>query len=866
MGLLYRFTPLIVVCLYFLSGVTALAYEVLWAKMLGLVFGTSIFGVVITIAAFMAGLGCGSSAGFYALKKIRRPLLVFALIEIGIGIFAFNLPALVSTTDAGLEQLSQEFAFTAWFGLQALFFFMVLFVPAFAMGFGFPVILEVLRGSSFKLATIYGVNTLGGVIGALVPLALLPVFGWTASERLIAILSIIIGLVALVLVFGAPQKDAKPVGKKSTIHWPSVLAYAAIGAAALMLQVAWTRLYGMLLLRTEYVMAIILASFLVGIGLGSYMAGWMKQRYWLMLLPILAALFSSASLWMLPVLAYWAESMEFYSLLDAMLGQSGLIIMVTLPATLMFGAWLPILTKHYGDGHGQGALYYASNSIGAALGALLAGVVITPALGSSAVAVIAIVLILLAGLVWVRRRIYLGAGFVVILISLPVAMLPPVNRLLPISQAESQDLAVYEDALGITHVIEQPDGTRLLLADLHRMDASSELTAVAVQQNQARLPLLLSHEPDAILFLGLGTGITASASLAVDTIQRTAVELSRGAINAAQMAFRPVNLAVLDHMEVLRDDARRFLKVDKRRFDIIVGDLFHPDLIGRSALLSTQQFERVRAHLTEKGIFVQWLALNQFDLYSLQVILRTFRQVFPEAVLFLDGFRLALVGGNARPLISAQTVFHQLASLPKDRAAFLSGGEGAWTWIGRFLGPIPEASVPVQDEWAPVIEFSLPAARYQDRVKLEEVVSYLLRQRPAPEALARRLALDEVDYAQFESAYMATSLILTSWLADMAGDGKRAEQFLRMAYQANPQDRWIGFTLADRLYAGIDQAVRAGRNREEMLRRVLEIRSDHLDSLKDLWRLAKAAGRKNDAAMYARRILELNPLDKEVRK
>jgi len=859
-----RYVPALIVFAYFLSGMTALAYEVLWAKMLGLIFGASIFGVVITIAAFMAGLGCGSSAGFYLQRRIRRPLLVFAAIEIAIGFFAFNLPALLALADSELLAWGEGFVFAGWFGLQALVFFAVLFLPAFAMGFGFPMILRVLQNSPIGLSTIYAINTLGGVFGALLPLLLLPVFGWTVADRLVALGSFSIGGLALALAWkNDAGEGAGEYSAANRIHWPSALAYAVIGAASLMLQVAWTRIYGMLLLRTEYVMAIILASFLVGIGLGSYLARWMRQGFWLLVLPLLAACFSVVTLWALPWLAQWAETARFDSLLGAMLSQSAMIVLMTLPVTLAFGAWLPVLTREYGDDHSHGAVYYATNSLGAAVGALLAGLLITPWLGSAAVVWLAVTMILLASLVWVHRPGYLVLAATLVVLAVPVASLPPVNRLLPVSQAGSRDLAVYEDALGITHVVEQADGTRLLLADLHRMDASTEPTAVAVQKNQARLPLLLAARPRKVLFLGLGTGITAAGSLPWDVAERTAVELSAGAIAAATEAFREVNGAVVERLQVVRDDARRFLKLDDGRYDVIIGDLFHPDLIGRSALLSLQQFQRAREHLSENGVFVQWLALNQFDVYSLRVVLQTFRQAFPAAVMFMDGFRLALVGSKSGDIAFAPAVWRHLAG---DQAEAMSGGEGGWTWLGRYFGRIGDQQVPVQDEWAPVIEFSLPAARYGQRVKLEEVSWFLLRQRPEPQQAARELGVARADYAALEQAYMATSFIFSSWLAGFAGDAPRSEQFLRMAYQANPHDRWVAFSVADRLFDNLDRLVAAGQDRRELLQRVLQIRPDHLASLKALWHLERAAGNTTAAADYLRRIRRLSPLDKMARE
>src|SRR3569623_334785 len=149
-------TPLwarFLVLIYFFAGLTSIAYEVLWVRMLGLQFGASIFGVIITVAAFMAGLGAGSLLGTMIVPRLRRPLLLFALLEAAVAMFSLAMPALFQ-------------ALGAWYGIQASAYFLVLFVPAFAMGMGLPAVLRVFIATPVNLAKVYGLNTLGGAAGA----------------------------------------------------------------------------------------------------------------------------------------------------------------------------------------------------------------------------------------------------------------------------------------------------------------------------------------------------------------------------------------------------------------------------------------------------------------------------------------------------------------------------------------------------------------------------------------------------------------------------------------------------------------------------------------------------------------------------
>lgn len=850
----------LIIALYFFSGVAGLAYQVLWARMLSLQFGVSIFGVVITAAAFMVGLGLGALWGGRKSKQVAQPLKLFAMLELGVAIYAVCLPFIVMMLDGGINAISPE-SLTAWYGLQLVSALLLIAVPATALGVGFPMVLRALENSRVSLSFVYGVNTCGGALGALLPLMLLPLLGWSVAVFVVATLGVCIAFAAWRLsvdVVASPHAESFASKTLRSISGVTLLAYGVVGAAALMLEVGWTRLFGMLLLRTEYVMAVILAVFLVGIGLGSLVAPRMKATWWSSALPFVAALFALLSLWGIPPLAAWAESTHFSSLAAAIFVQGLAIVLLTLPVTLVFGAWLPLLSKRFGDDKVAGARLYGANSVGAALGALVAGFVLIPWMGTTGSVVAAAILLFCAGMTWADKRAWLALP-ILLALAWPVYQMPSVSTLLPGTQKNSTDLMVHEDALAITHVSAREDGQRLLLADLQRMDASSEPAAVVSQQNQVRLPIMLHPDPQNVLFLGLGTGISASASLAWPDIQRTAVELSQGAIDAVGQWFVPVNGNVMSDLDVVRDDARRFLRTTSDDFDVIIGDLFHPDLVGRSALLSVQQFERAKAALSDGGLFVQWVALNQFDPESLQVVMRSFQLVFPDAVMFVDGFRLALVGGNKwQPAISS--IQSNLAKLNSNQNKLATGGEGIWSWAGRYWGPLNAGDGSVQSEWAPVIEYSLPRARYRGDMDLVAMVEWMLMQRVHVNEARKRFAVPSADAESFDRAYIATDLALRAWLAELKGDVAKGQRLLRHAYSANAKDRWVSGAVADRMYAGLEQMKQQGVDMHTSLRAIIDIRPDHADALYDLWQLELQAGNQASAEVYRQRFAQVSPL------
>ncbi len=852
--------------LYLLSGITSLAYEVLWIRMLSLQFGVSIFGVVVTVTAFMAGLGLGSLAGSLWGRRLRHPLRGFALLEGGVALFALVTPQLLRSLDGGLTAIAAGSGLSAWLGLQMLAVVLVLMLPAFAMGAGFPMILSAMRGSGVSLASIYGVNAIGGAVGALLPLWLLPAMGWLAGVQSVAAVGLLVAILAWLASLRLPRAGLG-METQERPPWRWLLIYGGIGVAALMLQIGWTRLFGMVLLRTEYVLAVILAIFLVGIGLGSLLARHMRAAWWFSVLPVIACGFALLSLWLLAPLSAWSEQTRFDSLFSALLQQGSAIVSLTLPVTLVLGAWLPLLTRRLGGGHHFGAWLYGANSLGAALGTLLAGFLLIPAIGTSATIVSGALLLLVLGLSWAPSRRWWLAVPLMSLLAWPVSRMPPVSALMPAAYAQAHSIYTHEDAISITHVIEREDGQRQLLADLRRMDASSDPTSVEAQMNQARLPLLLHPAPRSVLFLGLGTGISAAGSLPFPDLQRSAVELSQGAIVAARDYFTPVNGAVSQRLVLVRDDARHFLLSSTAHFDVIIGDLFHPDLVGRSALLSRQQFQRARARLSEGGIFVQWLAMNQFDTRNLDVVLRTFQRVFPDALLFVDGFRLALVGtrgDSGRNAINATAMLANLGRLGEEAASQATGGEGAWTWLGRYWGVVPASAGPVQDEWAPVIEYQLPGARYSGALDLSQLLADLLARRPPLEEAVQTLRVSERDYRRFERAYAATSLAFRSWVALLRQRPAESQRLLPLAYQANPDDRWIAFAMADGILGNMAAAQARGMSERQVLETVLRIRPDHAEALRRLWQMARDDGELALADEYRARLQKLSPLERRL--
>lgn len=841
--------------IYFISGITGLAYEILWSRLISMQFGLSVFGVISVVTSFMAGLGLGA---LLALRKQslfeKSPFLFLAVLELFIAIYALLLLPFLNLIWSNSSHNFADLHVLIWLAVQLVIVIMVLTLPAILMGMGFTIMINALKQHTVA-GKIYAINTLGAVIGALIPLWLLPSFGWVTAHYIIIVINLLLALAFYLFHYKHHMStnvavEDELVSNNSPVYY----LYALIGALAIMVELIWIRLFGLVLLRTEYIMAIIVAIFLVGIGLGSYLFSRIRRyQSYLTYLPFVVSGLLILGMYFIPNVSQLNEVTHYDSFAAAIFFKGLIICLLTLPVTLLFGAWYPLLVQSFQQSSQSAVKLYAYNSLGAAIGCVVLGLFFLPLLGSVLSLVVIALLVSVVGIYWQKNLKALFAIPVLLLFAWPVMTLPPVSELLPNHYAKAKDLFMYEDMLAINHVVQDHQGERVLLSDLRRVDASSEYTAVETQKNQARLGLLLHKDPKTVLFLGLGTGITAAGSLAY-SVDRTAIELSAGAIRASEKWFNAVNSSVNQKMQILQDDIRRYLIRNNKRYDVIIGDLFHPDLLGRGALLTVQQFARCKAHLSSGGLYIQWLALNQFDSDSLKTVMASFAAVFSYNAMFIDGTRLALVGfEQANWSKGLLEKFHNIDE------SLATGGEGAFTWLSRNLGSIQIKDYPLQSEWYPVIEYQLPGAKYSQRIHLLDNLKFLFESPIEVESLLEMYALQQDQVSKFSKAVESTQLLAQSLILGLQHENQAAQKYARLAYGANKDDRWASFRWADFLFANLQQTHLLGLTQEQLLKAVLSVRPEHQRAIKAMLQLHRERGQQQQAQELWQRLTILAP-------
>ncbi|MEE8520808.1 MAG: fused MFS/spermidine synthase [Gemmatimonadota bacterium] len=413
--------PKLVYACFFFSGAASLIYQVGWLRSLELVFGSTGHAAATVLSAFMAGLALGSFLFGRWIRRWARPLMLYGWLEVGIALYALAMPIIF----AGVAPLYR----LAWTSLDSLPFafgllrfavsFLVLLPPTVLMGATLPVLAHHCDRSDGPLVgrvgTLYGINTLGAVVGTVAAgFLLLPKLGYSMTIGVAVITNGIVAALAFILAsryersskaagaepraVSSVQEPVTPASRPSSDETKVMLAFALSGFAAMMLEVGWTRTLTLIVGPSTYAFSIMLATFLAGLAAGSLLFSWGVERwrwdgaraFWM--LAAASGFLVIATLAVAGYLPYafavlfqrWESDLSTGSLFTLeVLVSAAVIFTPTVAMGGMFPAGLKAAgLSHRRAGSSVGRLY-AANTIGAVSGAAAAGFFFIQTLGIS---------------------------------------------------------------------------------------------------------------------------------------------------------------------------------------------------------------------------------------------------------------------------------------------------------------------------------------------------------------------------------------------------------------------------------------------------------------------------------------------------
>ena len=836
----------IVLLLFFFSGASALVYEVVWGRMLTLVFGGTSFAISTVLAAFMGGLALGSYVFGKLIDRRGHPLLVYGLLEGGIGVWALLIPTLLALLNTGYGFLYRHLD-PSFYTLSLLRFtltFIVLLVPTTLMGGTLPVLMRLLTATGALVgrtsALLYFANTSGAVTGTFFAgFALIPALGLRGTTLLAVVVNFFVTLLAVFIARRIPFKDAVQPAP-SPADRPHVatagatpgrglilLVYAASGLAALAYEVVWTRVLVSIIGTTTYAFTTMLTTFLLGLALGSLVFSRLADRATtirpLALIQLFIALLALATIPMLGALPGLFLKLQG-PMGGGWWGQVGmrfvLCMLAMLPPAILMGGTFPVVVKLYAGGHkGIGAnigRMYAFNTVGAILGSFLAGFVAIPLMGQEKTILAAVGLNVLAALSLVtllkgpgRVRALIAAACVASLVlaaAVPRAELwdkKVMSSGVYLYGSEYKNMAELKKTMRNARLLyfqEDKDATVSVWQEgsvkFMRINGKTEASNgsdMLTQKMVGTLPLLFHPEPRDALLIGLASGVTAGSMLRHPLEKLECVEIVRGMDRAAALFSRENSDCMGDpRFELIEGDGRNHVLLSDAAYDVIVSQGSNPWVAGCVNLFTIEFFELARRHLNPGGVLGQWVQIYSMTKRDFMLVLSTFHRVFPHVTVWqASEGDIVLLGSETEPpldyallekAMGRPGVHQDLASVGLER---IEGLLSCFLLDTEGLERyLSEFSDIVTDD-DPSLEFTMPQTIGQTthHLRIKELAAYRV---PPARYLSGPIPAEAA--RRLDAAYEARGLVFSAVGKTAAGKPSEALVLLREALAANPAD------------------------------------------------------------------------------
>ena len=677
-----------ILVLFFLSGFTALLYEVVWERLLHVVFGLSTYAVTVVTAAFMLGLALGYLAGQSRRLSRYHPFVVYGLAEGLIGVFALIFPFVLKMIDVVYVASGGSFA------LQIVLTLLALALPATLMGLTLPTLARQLAQegrTGRRVGLLYAINTTGSVLGAFFAgVFFIRTYGVFQTTLIATAINAAICLVALTQPrrpVKPPDQPAEPPGQPSPLPFRLLFFPFITGFTGLALQIIWVRTLICVVSNNTYSFSVVLADILLGLALGAWLyaacgPSRASQPTKALVFLLVQAIGAAA---ILVSLGLFNQLHDITLDLSRQVGGNhwlglGLVrfaaaaVVTLIPATAS-GFVVPLLVDLFRDRtghspHRAAGVVFAANTFGSLGGALSGGLVLIPLLGlSQGMVFLALLSVGVGLLLLVLTRPYgalrLAWGGLLAAATLVVAVLVPKELTLMkwydrFENIEGELLFYREGVSGTLAVFQVGEIKELFINCIEEVPTHRD--AVATFKLLGHLPLLLQPEPKQVLVNAVGGGVTLGAATKHD-VTVEAVDIVPD-VRAAMHFFGEENGNVVERTNwtLIADDGRNYLKVSPHRYDAITADATHPAAAESWMLYTLEYYQQVYDKLNDTGVYVQWLPLHNMAPTDYLSVLSTFRHVFREETLLLFTSRYTLLVGAKQPLALSPPVLDQRLS------------------------------------------------------------------------------------------------------------------------------------------------------------------------------------------------------------
>ena len=606
---------------FFLSGFAGLLYETVWLRQFASIFGTSEAALGAILASYMGGLALGAWLAARWEHRIKRPVLAYGLLELGVAGGALLVPFGLQAADAiriaicgGQPELPAASGVLE-VCLDSTLAFILILLPTACMGATLPLLARHAEGATSDgqrsgasaIGLLYGINTLGAVLGTLTTaFFILPAVGLQATVFAGATVNLIVFGIAFWLERKATvvRESGFSIGNETGnerlpetvraghlnaaagLRWlPAVVALAS--AASFTYEVLWTRLLGQVLGGSLHSFATMLAAFLTGIAIGSCWAsrliaqGRSAVRCFAVaqLVTVLATVVAFSGVDLVSLASTWIGA----GLSGGFVANVGLCLVVLLPSTVAIGMSLPLaiqISTEFAP-TGQGGLLagttgrlYAASTLGAIVGSLFAGRLLLPELGfhgTIAVGVVANLAVVIWSLLLERPvrqsvspRFLAGTMAVPIVAVILLCTCGPdlILRHLPLNNTAMTTEIEFSSigASSTVMVTRTPGGYRLLTNGLPESEIAPRGAVIGAEAGArwlTTLPVLARPDAKSMLIIGFGGGSAVNG--VPETVEKIdTIELEPQVVDAVR------TLSKLRESDPLSDPRLRIVLNDAR--------------------------------------------------------------------------------------------------------------------------------------------------------------------------------------------------------------------------------------------------------------------------------------------------------------
>lgn len=692
--------------LFFLSGFSALAIELVFVKYLGYVFGTTAYAVSTVLAAFMLGLSLGNVIGGSYGERIQRRLRWYGTLELSVGTFAVLSPMLFQGLGAFVGWLGngidESHHGVAWLTvLRFVLAALVVLPPTVAMGISFPLLVRSIRDLpdlEGNIGRLYTINTFGAAVGTLAcTYAVIASVGLVGTLGLVLLLNACVFLGCWFLDRGddplaparqtptpptdapdafATRSDAPDAVATRWVSPKAIYAVAAIsGFVSLAFEVLWSHLLATVVGTSTYAFGLVLAVFLMALAVsGAVVSRFIGRLPTRQVVSFLGCALLLTGLSVAHSMSNWDRAGSVFELVGyfkpSFVGREltraavvlWLILLPALAIGLLFPTALCLQRFGYEGLSRRVGVTYAVNTAGTIVGSTLTGFWLIEGLGSQAT------MRLLGGLVtmpalpllWTLRRpviryasIAVGLWCCGCFVWSPPWDIARMTSGANIYFAPGFDRARHrlvdflEDVHGgMTTVVS--DGSERTLMTNGKFEGNNGPERLD-QVLFAAIPNLYVSKRSRALNIGIGTGQTASVLHSFEYRDLDAVDISPNIVTAAKRWFNDVHHGVFNetNVHVLIRDGRNHLLLTQHRYDLISIELTSIWFASAGNLYSREFYELCSQRLAEGGVLQQWVQLHHIELADVATIIATMKTVFPEVELWLGGHQGILIAGKS---------------------------------------------------------------------------------------------------------------------------------------------------------------------------------------------------------------------------